>query len=88
MFEHRHHHLLAWPTFLRRAFAHVLLAIGILGVAVSLGTIGYHLTGHLPWLDSFLNASMILSGMGPVDRMDSSAAKALMVSMTSYISCS
>ena len=33
------------------------------------------MAGRLGWLDSFLNASMILSGMGPVDRMDTTAGK-------------
>jgi hypothetical protein len=31
--------------------------------------------GHLGWLESFLNAAMILSGMGPVDRMNTTAGK-------------
>jgi len=44
--------------------------------AVGLGTVGYHLAGRLNWLDAFLNASMILSGMGPVDRMDTAVGKA------------
>jgi hypothetical protein len=47
----------------------------IVVVAVTIGTIGYATWGHLPWLDAFLNASMILGGMGPVDRMDTSAGK-------------
>ena len=36
---------------------------------------GYHCFGNLPWVDSFLNASMILTGMGPVDRMETDAGK-------------
>ncbi len=44
-------------------------------VAVSIGTIGYHVTASLGWIDAFLNASMILSGMGPVDHVDSTAGK-------------
>ena len=36
---------------------------------------GYHVLGHLSWLDSFVNASMILTGMGPVDHMETAAAK-------------
>ena len=47
----------------------------IVGCAVGIGTVGYHTSGRLPWIDSFLNASMILSGMGPVDRMETSGAK-------------
>lgn len=47
----------------------------ILATAVGIGTVGYHEAGHLAWLDAFLNASMILSGMGPVDRMETETAK-------------
>lgn len=64
-----------WPMFLHRAIAH--LAIGGAGIvlAVAIGVIGYHVTAHLPWVDSFLNASMILGGMGPVDQLTTTSAK-------------
>ena len=75
MYEHRRHHLLPWPAFLRRASRHLGLALLAIGAAVGAGTVGYHLTGRLPWIDAFLNASMILSGLGPVDRMDSDSGK-------------
>jgi hypothetical protein len=41
-------------------------AILIMG-SLAVGMIGYHLTEQLSWIDSFLNASMLLGGMGPVD---------------------
>ncbi len=46
-------------------------------VALSLygGMLGYHFICHLGWVDSLLNASMILTGMGPVDPMTNDAAK-------------
>ena len=47
----------------------------MLCVSVGIGMAGYHVWGGLGWLDSFLNASMILTGMGPVDRMDTDAGK-------------
>lgn len=74
-YEHVRHHLLPWPQFLQRAAAHAVVAFGGIVVAVGIGTIGYHLTAHLPWVDAFLNASMILSGMGPVDKLETDAAK-------------
>jgi hypothetical protein len=40
-----------------------------------LGILGYHFTENLGWLDSLLNASMILTGMGPVDPMTTTAGK-------------
>ena len=39
------------------------------------GTAGYHRLGDLPWVDSFENASIILTGMGPVDRLSTTGAK-------------
>jgi len=75
LYEHRTHHLLTWPRFLRRAARHVVWAGLLVAVVVGVGTIGYHAFGRLRWVDAFLNASMILSGMGPVDRLDTDAAK-------------
>jgi hypothetical protein len=75
MYEHKRHHVLPWYRFIRRASRHLLIGLAIFSVAVGAGTVGYHTAGDLPWLDSFLNASMILSGMGPVDRMVSAGGK-------------
>ena len=44
-------------------------------VSVALGTAGYMAIAGLPFVDAFLNASMLLGGMGPVDRLDSNGAK-------------
>jgi hypothetical protein len=75
MYERHDHRLLAWPRFLVRAGRHVAWGLLIILGAVSIGTVGYHTIGRLQWIDAFLNASMILSGMGPVDRMDTAPAK-------------
>jgi hypothetical protein len=75
MYEQRRHRLLPWPDFLRRAARHVSWGAFIVVCAVALGTAGYHMFASLAWIDAFLNASMILSGMGPVDRLDASGAK-------------
>jgi len=74
-YEQRRHALLSRPTFVRRAVRHVLYAGVIALLAVGVGTLGYHTVGRLEWIDAFLNASMILSGMGPVDRMTSGTSK-------------
>jgi hypothetical protein len=74
-YEHRHHPLLPRGRFLRRAAKHLALAAIIVVIAVGIGMLGYATLGKLPWLDAFLNAAMILSGMGPVDRMESAPAK-------------
>ena len=61
--------------FLQRAVAHLAAGLGAVAFAVTIGTAGYHSFAHLPWTDAVLNASMILSGMGPVDRLETTAAK-------------
>jgi hypothetical protein len=75
IYEHRTHRLRTWPEFIRRAARHLLWGLGIVLAAVGIGTVGYHVAGGLGWLDAFLNASMILTGMGPVDRMETPVAK-------------
>jgi hypothetical protein len=42
---------------------------------LGIGVIGYRALEGLPWIDSLLNASMILGGMGPVDRLQTSTGK-------------
>jgi hypothetical protein len=69
MFEHRQEALLTRAQFVRRILGSFGVTLVIAGASLAVGTIGYHVWGELPWLDSFLNASMILTGMGPVDPM-------------------
>ena len=52
-----------------------LLAGGIVLAALGLGMAGYHWVAGLTWVDAVLDASMILTGMGPVHQMDTTAAK-------------
>jgi hypothetical protein len=53
------------------------IATGLMLVVISLGigAVGYHGFERLPWIDSFLNASMILGGMGPVDTLATTGGK-------------
>ena len=75
MFEHRNKPLLSPAEFTKRVSHHFLIALLALAVGLGIGMAGYHLLGGLGWVDSFLNASMILGGMGPVDPMQTPAAK-------------
>ena len=75
MYEHRNHPLLSRAKFARRVVRHLLLAFFVVGAALAIGVFGYHFIGRLSWIDSLLNASMILGGMGPVDPLQSNAAK-------------
>ena len=66
-------------TITRHYLAHWLrslaVAVCILLPSLGLGVLGYHFIGQLHWIDALLNASMILTGMGPVDPMQSAGAK-------------
>jgi hypothetical protein len=75
IYEHRSHPLLPWPKFLRRVGRHFVVALVVIGLALGVGVAGYRWLGGLGWIDSLLNASMILGGMGPVDPLKSDAAK-------------
>jgi hypothetical protein len=63
----------------RHFFIKLLLHAGIAGAmvfaALSIGAVGYHFTEGIPWLDAYLNASMILTGMGPVNVLATDAGK-------------
>ena len=53
----------------------MLVAGVVVAISLAIGTAGYHFLDGLGWVDSFLNASMILGGMGPVDPLKTTAAK-------------
>lgn len=49
-----------------------IAAIGLI-VSLGIGMAGYHWLGPMPWLDAFVNAAMLLGGMGPVATLDAAA---------------
>ena len=72
------HHPSRLPSrriFLRRLGLTALLATLLVSVSLGLGVVGYHFLAGLGWLDAFLNASMILTGMGPVNPIANPAGK-------------
>jgi hypothetical protein len=75
VFETQTEPLLSRRLFSFRLLQYFLFGILFLIVSIGIGVLGYHYVGNLSWIDSFLNASMILTGMGPVDRLESDAAK-------------
>jgi hypothetical protein len=62
-------------VFYRKVVKNIALATVLFVFALSLGVLGYHHFCRLPWIDSLLNASMILAGMGPVDAIQNNAGK-------------
>ena len=75
MYERRTQPLLGAAAFRNRVVRHFILALLIVGGSLGIDMLGYRFVAKLNWVDSFLNASMILGGMGPVDPLHSSAAK-------------
>lgn len=75
MYEHRKQPLLSTAKFLKRVARHWLAGFGVLTLGLGVGIVGYHYIAGLTWIDSLLNASMILGGMGPVDPVKTDAAK-------------
>ena len=63
------------PVFLRRVAAHAGAAVLLLAVSLAIGMWGYSHFEGLAWRDAFLNAAMLLGGMGPVDAMHTDAGK-------------
>jgi hypothetical protein len=69
MFEHPSTPLLSRQLFIRRLVGVSLLGTASLGIALGIGMAGYHFFEGLSWIDSFANAAMILSGMGPLNTL-------------------
>ena len=61
--------------FFRRLAAHGGVALLLILGSLSIGVVCYRFLAGFSWLDSLLNASMILGGMGPVDRLTTDASK-------------
>jgi hypothetical protein len=74
-YEHKTQPLLPRIKFLGRVLGHALIALGLLGLALGIGMLGYHLTEGMSWVDALLNASMILGGMGPVNELYTQGGK-------------
>jgi hypothetical protein len=67
--------LLPRAAYLRRQGRFGLLALAMVAASLGIGVVGYHVTEGLGWLDSLLNASMLLGGMGPVESPATTAGK-------------
>ena len=75
MFEHRKQPLAPRRVFYARLGRSFGLASAIVLGALAFGMLGYHGFEGMSWLDAFVNAAMILSGMGPVGTLQSAAGK-------------
>jgi hypothetical protein len=66
--EHRSQPVIAPHQFLMRLARSGAIAAVLIAVSLLVGMLGYHHFEGLDWIDAFLNAAMLLGGMGPVDR--------------------
>lgn len=73
--EKKNQPLASHRVFLARLWRNFLITLGVVAFSLALGTVGYHYLGEVGWVDGLLNAAMILTGMGPVDKMESTAGK-------------
>ena len=75
MYESKHKPLLTRASFLRRVLVHLFAGLGVIGASLAIGMIGYVVFENLSWVDAFLNAAMLLGGMGPVNLPHTEAGK-------------
>ncbi len=66
MYEQKSLPLLARHLFYRRLFFSTLLGLSLVAASLIVGMFGYHHFENMSWIDAFVNAAMILSGMGPM----------------------
>ena len=75
MFEHRSEPLATPVEFRRRMLQYGMITATMILFSLLIGVLGYHYFESLSWVDSLLNASMILGGMGPVDALRTNSGK-------------
>src|SRR2546427_10290089 len=74
-YERRYDQLAPRSVFFQRVAVSLLIAFGMIAFALAVGITGYHTLARLDWIDSLLEASMILGGMGPVNPLTNDAVK-------------
>ena len=74
-YEHKSQPLASTSVYYKRVLAHLFKTISILGTSLFIGILGYKFLGPMSWIDALHNASMILSGMGPVVTIQTNAGK-------------
>ena len=75
VYEHHKQPLAKRSVFARRLARNAIIGLILLAVSLAIGMAGYHYTEGISWIDSLLNASMILGGMGPVNPLQTVAGK-------------
>ncbi len=71
----KHSKLLPRRLFLKRLFKNASIGFSIIAVSLGGGILGYRHFENMSWVESYENAAMILSGMGPVSDLHTEAGK-------------
>ena len=74
-YERRYDQLAPRSVFIKRMVAALGVALGLILFALMIGIAGYHYIAGFNWIDSLLEASMILGGMGPIKELPNDTAK-------------
>ncbi len=74
-YEHRSSPMASHTTFFGRLFANIVFALMLIAASLAVGIAGYRATEGMDWLDAYLNASMLLGGMGPVSPLHTEGGK-------------
>ena len=74
-YEHRADELAPRSIFIKRIVGSLGIALCVIAAALTIGVAGYHFIAGFNWIDSLLEASMILGGMGPVNEMHGDGPK-------------
>jgi hypothetical protein len=74
-YEHRGEHPISRMHFIRRLIRHRGVIVMLVTASTIIGTAGYHWLGDGAWIDAFLNACMLLGGMGPIGELHSNRGK-------------
>jgi hypothetical protein len=75
MYETRKRKPIPSKAFASRLGIHLVLALSMIGLSLMAGMLGYTMLENLSIVDAFLNAAMLLGGMGPVNAPVSVAGK-------------
>jgi ABC-type branched-subunit amino acid transport system permease subunit len=75
MYEHRRQRPVTARQFMLRVLRHGMYAALVIGISLVIGTAGYIVFAHQAPIDAFLNAAMLLGGMGPVGPVNGSSGK-------------
>jgi hypothetical protein len=75
LFEHHHEKLLPKKAFIKRLTTYAAISLGLIAASLLIGILGYTTFENYSIVDAFLNASMLMGGMGPVGTLHTDAGK-------------